>query len=196
MQAFPLIVSLNIPNMKTTPLPSNQKIEIAKFSPQDERDWRSLYADYSTEDTRLAALRPWDDDKASTVWAWLLDAEHSMKGFIARVNTGQAVGFILFQAIPRANVACDQGYIEDLYVAPSYRGRRIAQALISAVVDVARQKRWVRLRWHTGEDNRKARTLYNRIAQKVNHITYELKVTSDDVSNEVDEFNRKSSDRR
>jgi GNAT superfamily N-acetyltransferase len=62
-----------------------------------------------------------------------------------------------------------------LFVAPEARGSGAAQALIDAVAEAGRSRGWTVLRWITADDNYRARSAYDRIADRTKWITYEIK---------------------
>jgi ribosomal protein S18 acetylase RimI-like enzyme len=54
-------------------------------------------------------------------------------------------------------------YVEELYVAPAARRRGLGRALLEAAMDVARDRGAVHIDLFTGEDDRPARALYQRL---------------------------------
>ena len=74
--------------------------------------------------------------------------------------------------------ACDIGFLDDLFVDPDERGQRLGEALIEELVKIAKSKGWPKIRWITSDDNYRARTLYDRVAQKTMWNTYEIVVES------------------
>ena len=63
-------------------------------------------------------------------------------------------------------------YLEDLFVAPEARGQGVAKALIEQVIEVARHNDCGRVYWVTHEDNKRARSLYDRLADNKGLVTY------------------------
>jgi GNAT superfamily N-acetyltransferase len=71
--------------------------------------------------------------------------------------------------------ATDVVLLNDLYVAPSYRGGRVGEALIAAARDVAVERGCSHLRWATTLDNRRAQRLYERVgAERIALFEYEI----------------------
>ena len=66
--------------------------------------------------------------------------------------------------------------LDDLFVDPAERGQRLGEALIEELVKIAKSKGWPKIRWITADDNYRARTLYDRVAQKTMWNTYEIVV--------------------
>jgi ribosomal protein S18 acetylase RimI-like enzyme len=55
------------------------------------------------------------------------------------------------------------GYLEDLYVHPAARGSGLADELIGACAERARERGAPALLWLTAPDNHRAQAVYNRI---------------------------------
>lgn len=71
--------------------------------------------------------------------------------------------------------ATDVVLLNDLYVRPERRGSGVGEALISAAIDVARERAAASVRWLTAQDNHRAQRLYDRVgAQRSPWFEYEL----------------------
>lgn len=135
---------------------------------QHYMEWRPLYGAYGS-----SVGDPVDDATALTVWAWLLEGTHGLRGVLA-LSDGAVVGFAHFRPFPRTlhgNEAC---YLDDLYVDPKHRGRGIAAELVRCVGDVAAAQGWTEVRWVTTPQNERARRIYERIAVRSELLTYRL----------------------
>ncbi len=67
--------------------------------------------------------------------------------------------------------------LNDLYVRPERRGGGVAQALVAAAVDVARERGASHVRWFTALDNRRAQRLYERLGtQRTAWFEYEIPI--------------------
>jgi GNAT superfamily N-acetyltransferase len=64
--------------------------------------------------------------------------------------------------------------LEDLYVTPSARGRRVGAELIDHLVAKARSEGWARVYWHTRDTNAAARRLYDRFCPADGFIRYTI----------------------
>jgi len=64
-------------------------------------------------------------------------------------------------------------YLNDLFVDPAYRAKGCASAIIETLVTICRNEGFERLRWVTAEDNYRARSLYDKLAQKSGFIIYD-----------------------
>jgi GNAT superfamily N-acetyltransferase len=76
-----------------------------------------------------------------------------------------ALGLALFHDLPEVVFARRCGQLDDLFVAPSQRGRGIARRLIGAVEALGRERRWTHLRWFVPPEDHAALALYRRIAE-------------------------------
>jgi GNAT superfamily N-acetyltransferase len=145
-------------------------ITVVRLEPGDQAGWRRLYDGYA-EFYRV----PMTDEKAATVWSWLLDPNHAVKGFLAKIN-GNAVGLAHIREMPRPLHGKYGGFLDDLFVAPEARGSGAAHALFDAMKDLARERGWDSIRWITAENNYRARAVYDRVAAKTQWLTYEIKL--------------------
>lgn len=62
-------------------------------------------------------------------------------------------------------------YLEDLFVAPKFRGQGFGRLLIADLVARAKSNRWSRLYWHTRASN-PARRLYDEFATADDFVRY------------------------
>jgi GNAT superfamily N-acetyltransferase len=136
---------------------------------EDYADWRRLYGGYAA--FYKSAM---DDAIAGRVWDWLLDPQHPLEALLARTAGGRVVGLAHFRAMPRPLTGSMAGFLDDLFVDPDWRGRRVADRLIAAIAALGRQRRWTRLRWITADDNYRGRAVYDRLAKRTMWITYEM----------------------
>lgn len=73
--------------------------------------------------------------------------------------------FILHPVTGHVEPAC---YMQDLFIAPDFRQRGIASALIVELGKLARREKWARLYWLAEADNKAAQALYKNIGVKLN----------------------------
>jgi GNAT superfamily N-acetyltransferase len=144
------------------------EISIAPPRPEDYVDWRRLYEGYAT-----FYKMPIDDAIAGRVWRWLLDPQHVLEALVAR-DAGQVVGLAHFRAMPRPLTGSMAGFLDDLFVDPRWRGKRIADQLIAAVAAHGRAQGWTLIRWLTADNNYRGRGVYDRMAKRTMWITYQM----------------------
>ncbi|BBE71123.1 GNAT family N-acetyltransferase [Oharaeibacter diazotrophicus] len=145
-------------------------VTIAPLTAADRADWEPLYLGYC----RFYAV-PDTEEKAETVWGWLMDPSNPVEGLGARNGEGALVGITHFRPYHRpvaAQVGC---FLDDLFVAPGARGGGVAAALIAGVTAAAKARGWSVVRWITAADNATARALYDRVATETAWVTYEIR---------------------
>jgi GNAT superfamily N-acetyltransferase len=140
-------------------------MEIAYLSTEDRVAWESLARGYKAF-YRTEVSAP----EYAAAWEKLL-ARDGVLGLGARVD-GELVGLahFLFHASTWTPTVC---YLQDLFTAPSARGKGVARALIETVADVARERGATRYYWLTQEGNEVARALYDKVAAYHGFIRYD-----------------------
>ncbi len=123
----------------------------------DKTEWRVLFDGYAGF-YRVSM----NDEIADRVWNWLLDPTHALEGLLTRELTGLAVGIAHVRACPRPLGGCDIGFLDDMFVLPEARGGGAADALFSALKDLATLRGWLTIRWITQEFNERGRAFYDR----------------------------------
>ena len=145
-------------------------VTIEPARPDDHDGWRPLWSGYCT-----FYEVPDTDEKAATLWSWLMDPAHPVKAFVARRPDGRIVGITHCRPYHRPIAAAVGCFLDDLFVAPEARGSGAAEALVRRVVEEAQANGWSVVRWITAEDNARARALYDRIAVETPWVTYEIR---------------------
>ena len=118
---------------------------------------------------------PADADLLGMSRALIADPDREGVQLIARDPDGTAVGFATvfwtWQTLDAARLAV----MNDLYVAPESRGSGLAEALIRACADAARDHGAQSLGWQTALDNERAQKVYDRLgARSSKWLDYEL----------------------
>ncbi len=131
-------------------------------------EWGRLYAGYAAfyKVEQTEAMR-------ETVWTWLMDPAHEVKGLVALGEAGEPAGLAHYRPFARPLRASTGVFLDDLFVDPTMRGQRLADALIEAVAAIGRQRGWTLLRWITADDNYRGRGVYDRLAARTTWITYD-----------------------
>jgi GNAT superfamily N-acetyltransferase len=136
-------------------------------APADEMPWRQLWSQYNAfyevSIPEHVTLRTWQRilDPASPIFARLAVADGAVIGFTISV---------LHPTTWAVALAC---YLEDLFVAPEFRGRGFGRRLIADVLDRAKAHGWSRLYWHTRTSN-PARKLYDEFAAADDFVRYRV----------------------
>jgi len=144
-------------------------IRVVPLEQRHRADWDRLYAGYA--EFYEVAQTPGMRDR---VWSWLQDPGHESQGLVAEDGEGRAVGLAHFRAFARPLSATTGGYLDDLFVDPQMRGRRVADALIAAIAEEGRLRGWSVIRWITAENNSRARAVYDRLAKLTPWRTYDI----------------------
>lgn len=139
--------------------------------PADRDAWGALYAGYAEfyKTEQSAEMR-------DVVWSWLLDPANPEEALVAEAPDGTLVGLAHFRPYPRPLHASTCGYLDDLFVDPSYRGSGVADELLTRLRGIALERGWEMVRWTTADDNYRARGKYDQVATRTTWITYDMPV--------------------
>ncbi|WP_029620722.1 GNAT family N-acetyltransferase [Pseudorhizobium marinum] len=143
-------------------------VTVRAARPEDETRWRELWGDY-------LAFYELTLDPAITdgTWTKAIGDRSAIFMRVAELD-GQVVGFSLSLTHEGTWIETLDCYLEDLFVDASARGRGVGRALLDDLVALCRQNNWSRLYWHTAEDNRTARKLYDSYVETDGHIRYRI----------------------
>lgn len=83
--------------------------------------------------------------------------------FIAYDSDRRGLGFATIFWLWSTTRAARIGLMNDLFVVPDARGRRVGERLIEHCVEAVRKRGAARLQWQTALDNRTAQALYDRV---------------------------------
>ncbi|SHI60951.1 Acetyltransferase (GNAT) family protein [Roseomonas rosea] len=144
-------------------------VRIVPLQERHREDWNRLYAGYA-EFYRVTQTQEMRD----RVWSWIHDPAHGTEAFVAEDAEGHAVGLAHFRPFARPLSASTGGYLDDLFVDPQMRGKRVADALLEALAQEGRRRGWSVIRWITAEDNSRARAVYDRVAKLTPWRTYDI----------------------
>ena len=89
------------------------------------------------------------------------------------VKGDRVVGFAQYRAVPETLTGGWFGQLDDLFVAPKARRDGVAQALMTRLDDIARDRGWFKLSWITADDNATAQRLYDQIGKASSWVVYE-----------------------
>ena len=146
-------------------------ITIRPVAPSDRASWDALYAGYAAfyKVPQTEAMR-------DTVWGWLHDGAHETEGLVAVDDHGALIGLSHYRPFARPLSATTGGFLDDLFVTPEARGSGAARLLIEVVATIGRERGWSVIRWITAEDNYRARSLYDKVAEKTKWATYDIRL--------------------
>ena len=150
--------------------PTQEAITIRPIERSDRAAWRPLWDGYNAFYGREGSTALPEDITAST-WERFFSPNEPVHALVA-VDGTQVVALVHYlyhRSTTRLNDVC---YLQDLFTAPSHRGRRIAQLLILAVYEAARAQGCSRVYWQTHTTNTTGRALYNKVAHHAGFIVY------------------------
>lgn len=140
-------------------------------APDDRGIWRELYRGYA--DFYREAVT---DARLDLVWSWITDPNHDVKALLVRDPNGTAVGLAHYRPYFRPLAGAVAGHLDDLFVTPAARGTGAVDALLEALRAIARQRGWSKIRWITADDNHRARSKYDQVAERTMWVTYDMQV--------------------
>lgn len=88
----------------------------------------------------------------------------------------RALGLVQYLLHPSTWNMGGNVYLQDLFVVPEARGKRIGRRLIAAVTEISRAKGAGVLYWQTEEFNGTARRLYERVAKRAPFVRYNIEL--------------------
>ena len=123
---------------------------------------------------------PPDADVVALSRALLADPEHEGVQLLARDAAGVARGFATLYWSWATTTAKRTAIMNDLFVAPEARGSGLAEALIAACRDRAREHGAATLEWQTATDNARAQAVYDRVGGvRSQWVDYSLPTSTD-----------------
>ena len=135
----------------------------------DKEEWEILYKGYA--DFYKVKI---NDEILKTVWSWLHNKDHEVKGIVYEFEN-KIIGLAHYRKVPQPLGGKYIGFLDDIYVDPKHRGKKIGEKLIHEINAISKKNEWGLVRWITRDDNKRAKSLYDRIAKKTNWDLYELK---------------------
>jgi len=135
----------------------------------DHADWLPLWRSY------CAALEGnVSEEMTGATWSRILAPDDPIACLVAVDPGGKVIGFATYFLHPGTWSLKPVCYLEDLFVAAEARGGGIARALIERLAAMGREAGWLRLYWHTRDNNYRARMLYDRVAKPADHVRYHI----------------------
>ena len=142
---------------------------IRKLDKKDKENWAKLYNSYA-EFYKV----PMNTEILDTLWVWIQDETHDVNAICFELE-GKIVAIANYRTMPRPIKGQYIGFLDDLFVEPEFRGRKIAQKLISHLKSLSKANNWNGIRWITHSSNKNAQKLSDKIANNTGFGLYELK---------------------
>jgi len=141
-------------------------ISVRPLKAEDKSRWLELWNGYLTfYETSLS------DEQTELTWKRLMDSNYGVFGLMAEKD-GAMVGITHFMFRPSTWAPKDYCYLEDLFVDPMVRGSGAGRALISRVIELAKEHGAGRVYWTTKENNAQARILYDSFIKVSEFVQY------------------------
>lgn len=140
-------------------------MRVRPLTAADEAAWRPLWRGYLEF---YKSTLP--EEVTADAWRRVLEGDPQFG--LAAEDGGELIGFAHCLLHPSTWSMTGFCYLEDLFVAPSARGKGAGRALIEAVFRIADERGCDRVYWHTQESNAVARALYDRLASKSEFVQY------------------------
>ena len=144
------------------------KTLIRNIKSSDKEDWQELYhgyADFYKVEMNEIIL--------GTVWNWLLNQQHELNGLVCDIEE-KIVAFAHYRKMPSPLRGKNIGFLDDLFVSPVFRGKKIGEKFILKLNEISKSNGWGLIRWITRSDNLRAKKLYDKVSNKTNWEVYEL----------------------
>ena len=135
----------------------------------DKGNWERLYNGYA--DFYKVSMNTGILD---TLWSWIQDDNYIVNGICYELE-GKIVGIAHYRTMPRPIKGQYIGFLDDLFVEPDFRRKKIAQKLINHLKSLSKANNWDGIRWITHYSNDNAKKLYDKIANNTGFELYELK---------------------
>ena len=135
---------------------------------KDKVEWEKLYCGYA--DFYKVEIT---EEILNTVWNWLHDFKHELNGLVYEIDN-HIVAIAHYRQMPSPLRGKNIGFLDDLFVHPDFRGRKIGEDIINKLNEISKERGWGLIRWITRNDNHSAKSLYDRIAKKSTWDVYEL----------------------
>ena len=147
---------------------NNSPVKIRSIKIEDKDDWKALFQMYA--DFYKVKI---NENIVTIVWQWLHTSEHELQGLVGEINS-KVIAFAHFRRMPSPLRGKDIGFLDDLYVHPDFRGKKIGEKLIEQLKQISKDEKWGLVRWITRNNNIRAKKVYDRIFNKTNWDIYEL----------------------
>ena len=129
--------------------------------------WKAMWIDYLGQQAEALSQQQHQD-----TYSRLTNPEINLFCLIARID--EPVGFAHFYFHPSTHHSSEDCCLQDVYVAPSARGRGLGQALVEAVAAKAKGRGAPVLHWKTRESKIAAQSMYSRFAQRTEFVLFRL----------------------
>jgi GNAT superfamily N-acetyltransferase len=145
-------------------------IEIRPPRAADFERWKILWDGYNAFYGREGPTAL-PEEITRTTWERFFDEHEPVHALLAE-SGGEVIGIVHYLFHRSTILAGPTCYLQDLFTTKAARGRGAGRALIEAVYAKAQAAGASRVYWHTHETNRKARDLYDKVADDTGFVVY------------------------
>jgi len=149
---------------------SEPDLAIRAIASDDRKLWEPLWRAYLDFYEKTVP-----EEVTEFTWKRLL-ATREIEGFLALNAQGETVGLVQFLHHASTSNMGGNCYLQDLFVIPAARGRRVGRRLIAATVQAAEKRGAALVYWQTEEFNGTARRLYERVGKRSPFIRYQIEI--------------------
>ena len=143
-------------------------MKIRPLAKADYEEWRALWVSYlEFYETSLKA------DVIDETFSRFIDNDQTRQNALVAESTDELVGLVHYIFHLDTWAIQEVCYLQDLFVIPQNRGKKIGQLLIEGVYERADKYVAPAVYWLTQEFNVTARKLYDRMADLTPFIHYE-----------------------
>ncbi len=142
-------------------------VAIRKIERHDQERWRELWDGY----TRFYRREPSEAITGHT-WSRIMDAASPVNAIVAERQGADVVGIAHYIVHDSTSAITPVCYLQDLFVDPDRRAAGVGRLLIDWLVAEMKAQRWSRLYWMTGENNYRARGLYDKYTPHSGFLRY------------------------
>jgi GNAT superfamily N-acetyltransferase len=148
-----------------------EAIKVRPVQQADFNAWMPLWNGYNAFYGRKGetALR---EEITETLWRRFFDPNEPVFALVAE-GEGNLIGlvhYLFHRDTTRIELTC---YLQDLFTAPSERGRGVGRSLIHGVYAYARAAGISSVYWQTHQSNTAGRLLYDKLARHAGFLVYE-----------------------
>ena len=146
-------------------------MKVEELNVADKEQWQLLYCEYA--DFYQMSM---NEGILESVWSWIFDKNNKFYAIGVKSTDDILIGFMHYRDMPSPLRGTIVGFLDDLYVHPDYRGSGAVQALFRELRKISKQKGWPYVRWITATDNHRARNVYDKIANTIDFVTYQMPI--------------------
>jgi ribosomal protein S18 acetylase RimI-like enzyme len=146
-------------------------MKVEELNIADKEQWQLLYCGYAD-----FYQMPMNEGILESVWSWIFDKNNKFYAIGVKSTDDILIGFMHYRDMPSPLRGTIVGFLDDLYVHPDYRGSGAVRALFRELRKISKQKGWPYVRWITATDNHRARNVYDKIANAIDFVTYQIPI--------------------